>query len=147
MSIQFAFNIRSSERLNLRKLPAFFGGFRGTPRGDGYSKNMGHISGRAVLRQAFRRLEHEVPGKVARVLRSLRHPDSRWVRIPVGVLLILGGIFSILPFLGLWMLPLGLLLIAYDIPMLQKPVGRFTLWAIHKWASFRQRFFPEPPRG
>src|SRR4051812_15951953 len=81
------------------------------------SKSMGHQSGRAVLRLAFRRLEHEVPGKVARVLRSLRHPDSRWIRIPVGFLLILGGIFSILPFLGIWMLPLGLLLIAYDIPI------------------------------
>lgn len=111
------------------------------------SKSMRHEYGRAVLRQAFRRLEHEVPGKVARVLRGLRHPDSRWVRIPVGFLLILGGIFSILSFLGLWMLPLGLLLIADDIPILQKPVGRFTLWAIHKCASFRQRFFPERPPG
>jgi hypothetical protein len=100
-------------------------------------------SGKAVLRQAFRHLEHEVPGKVARVLRNLRHPDAKWVRIPVGFLLILGGIFSILPFLGLWMLPLGLLLIAYDIPMLQKPVGRFTLWAIHKWTGLRQRLFPD----
>lgn len=111
------------------------------------SKSMGHESGRAVLRRAFRRLEHEVPGKVARVLRSLRHPDSRWVRIPAGILLILGGIFAVLPFLGLWMLPLGLLLIAYDIPILQKPVGRFTLWALQKWTSFRQRYFPERPQG
>lgn len=110
------------------------------------SKGMTHESGRAVLRQAFRRLEHEVPGKVARVLRGLRHPDSRWVRIPMGILLILGGIFAILPFLGLWMLPLGLLLIAYDIPLLQKPIGRFTLWAIDKWTSFRQRFFPDRTR-
>ncbi len=111
------------------------------------SKSMGHQSGRAVLRQAFRRLEDEVPGKVARVLRSLRHPNSRWIRIPAGLLLILGGIFSFLPVLGLWMLPLGLLLIARDIPILQKPVGRFTLWSIQKWASLRQRFFPERPRG
>src|SRR5690349_25085979 len=114
---------------------------------------MKHATGRAILRQAFRRLEHEVPGKVARVLRSLRHPDSRWVRVPVGALLILGGIFSILPFLGLWMLPLGLLLIAYDVPFLREPVGRFTLWGIKKWASVRQRFFsrsseqaPQPVR-
>ena len=48
------------------------------------SKSMRHEYGRAVLRQAFRRLEHEVPGKVARVLRGLRHPDSRWVRISGG---------------------------------------------------------------
>lgn len=97
------------------------------------------------MRQAFRHLENEVPGKVARVLRSLRHPDSKWVRIPTGILLVLGGIFSILPFLGLWMLPLGLLLIAYDIPMLQKPVGNFMIWAIQKWAAFRQRYFSGRP--
>jgi hypothetical protein len=107
---------------------------------------MGTESGRAVLRRAFRHLEHEVPGKVARVLRNLRHPDARWVRLPVGLLLVLGGIFSILPFLGLWMLPLGLLLMAYDIPILQKPVGRFTIWAIRKWTALRERFFPQRPQ-
>jgi hypothetical protein len=103
-------------------------------------------SGRAVLRRALRSLEQEVPGKVARVLRSLRHPDARWIRIPAGMLLILGGIFSILPLLGFWMLPLGLLLIAYDVPILRKPVGRFTLWGIQKWAALRQRLFPGSPR-
>jgi hypothetical protein len=103
-------------------------------------------SGRAVLRQAFRHLEHEVPGKVARILRSLRHPEAKWIRLPVGVLFVLGGIFSILPIFGLWMLPLGLLLMAYDIPVLRKPVGRFTIWAVHKWASLRQRFFPRLPQ-
>jgi len=107
---------------------------------------MGTESGRAVLRRAFRHLEHEVPGKVARVLRNLRHPDASWVRLPVGLLLVLGGIFSILPFLGLWMLPLGLLLMAYDIPILQKPVGRFTIWAIRKWTALRERFFPQRPQ-
>ncbi|MBL0402595.1 hypothetical protein JKG68_01280 [Microvirga aerilata] len=104
-------------------------------------------NGKAILRRAFRQLEHEVPGRVARVLRSLRHPDSRWVRIPVGVLLVLGGIFSILPFLGIWMLPLGLLLIAYDVPVLRAPVGRFTIWGIRKWTALRQRYFPGQTKG
>jgi len=67
------------------------------------------------------------------------------MRIPGGVLLVLGGIFSILPFLGIWMLPLGLLLIAYDVAFLRRPVGRFTLWAATKWATFQQRFFRRPP--
>jgi hypothetical protein len=106
---------------------------------------MKNMSGRAVLRQAFRHLEHEVPGKVARVLRNLRHPQAKWIRMPVGILFVLGGIFSILPVLGLWMLPLGLLLMAYDIPLLRKPVGHFTIWAIRKWASLRQRLFPAGP--
>jgi hypothetical protein len=99
-------------------------------------------NGRGILRRAFKGLENEVPGQVARILRSLRHPQSRWIRIPAGLLLVLGGIFSILPFLGIWMLPLGLLLIAYDVPVLREPVGRFTLWGIGRWRELRARLFP-----
>ena len=102
-------------------------------------------NGKALLRRAFRRLEHEVPGKVANVLRRLRHPDARWIRIPLGVLLVLGGIFSILPLLGIWMLPLGLMLIAYDVPFVREPVARFTLWGIRKWEKLKQRLFPQQP--
>ncbi len=94
-------------------------------------------SGRIVLRRAFKHLEREVPERVGRQIRNLRHPDARWIRIPIGLLLIAGGVFSILPLLGIWMLPLGLLLIAYDVPFLRKPVGRFTIWGAAKWASFR----------
>jgi hypothetical protein len=93
--------------------------------------------GRQELRQAFRRFEKEVPAWIASAMRWLRHPDSRWVRIPVGVLLILGGVFAILPGLGIWMLPLGLLLLAADVPFLRRPVARFTVWSAEKWAAFR----------
>jgi hypothetical protein len=96
------------------------------------------VSSRALLRRAFRRLEEEVPRSAARALRRLRHPDARWIRLPLGGLLVLGGVFSILPVLGLWMLPLGLLLIAYDVPVLRRPVARFTLWGIARWRRWRQ---------
>ena len=79
--------------------------------------------GKRVLRDAFKRLEQEVPERVARIIRKLRHPDARWVRIPIGLLCIVAGFLWFLPVLGLWMLPLGLLLIAYDVPFLRKPVG------------------------
>jgi hypothetical protein len=95
-------------------------------------------SSRAVLRRAFKHLEQEVPDRIARQIRNLRHPRAQWIRIRVGLLLILGGVFSILPVLGIWMLPLGLLLIAYDVPFLRRPVGRFTIWSARKWATFRQ---------
>ncbi len=98
-------------------------------------------NGKATLRRAFKHLEREVPGKVAWTIRNLRHPHARWVRIPTGVLLVIGGVFSILPFLGIWMLPLGLLLIAHDVPLLREPVGRFTIWSIQRWETLRQRFF------
>jgi hypothetical protein len=53
--------------------------------------------------------------KVREVLRRLRRPGYRWVRIPVGVLLVVFGIFGFLPILGFWMIPLGLWLLAVDI--------------------------------
>jgi hypothetical protein len=40
--------------------------------------------------------------------------------------------------LGIWMLPLGLLLLAYDIPILRKPIGRFTIWSTWRWARLRR---------
>jgi hypothetical protein len=93
--------------------------------------------GKQVLRQAFKHLEREVPDFGARVIRSLRHPEARWVRIPLGALCIVGGVFSFLPVLGIWMLPLGFLLIACDVPFLRKPVGHFTIWAVRKWTALR----------
>ncbi len=104
-------------------------------------------SSKAVLRRAFRHLEGEVPESVGRQIRNLRHPNARWIRIPLGLLLILGGVFSILPLLGIWMLPLGLLLIAYDVPFLRRPVGRFTIWSAQRWASFQQWVKQKRGRG
>jgi len=96
--------------------------------------------GRQELRQAFRRFEREVPPWFGKALRRLRHPRSRWIRLPVGALLVAGGVFSILPVLGIWMLPIGLLLLAADIPLLRRPVARFTLWGSERWARLRDRF-------
>ena len=59
-------------------------------------------------------------------------------RGPLAILLIMGGIFSFLPVLGLWMLPLGLLLFAQDVPFLQKPIAGTLGWVERKWIE-RQR--------
>lgn len=96
--------------------------------------------GKRALRQAFRRIEQEIPPSIASALRWLRHPTSRWIRIPAGLLLIAGGVFSILPFLGIWMLPLGLMLLAADVPVLQKPMARFAVAMIDLWARLRARW-------
>jgi hypothetical protein len=45
--------------------------------------------------------------------------QRRIIRVPIACLLILGGFLWFLPILGLWMLPLGLLLLAVDVPGLQ----------------------------
>jgi hypothetical protein len=84
------------------------------------------------LDRHFARFESKLPARPARFVNWLRQPSSRLVRIPLAVLLILGGIFSILPVLGLWMLPLGLLLFAQDVPMLRPPLIRLLAWVERK---------------
>jgi hypothetical protein len=96
------------------------------------------IDHRAEIDRHFAWFETKLPPGPAKFVNWLRKPSSRLVRFPLGILLILGGIFSILPLLGLWMLPLGLILIAQDIPWLEKPVAQFLGWLERKWLD-RQR--------
>jgi hypothetical protein len=67
----------------------------------------------------------------------LRAPSSRWVRVPFGLLLIIGGIFGFLRVIGFWMAPLGALLIAQDVPFLRRPTLRALGWLEHKWKEWR----------
>jgi hypothetical protein len=93
--------------------------------------------GRRVLDEAYDGLEQEVPDRVARAIRWLRDPKARWVRIPLGVLFLIGGALWFLPVVGLELIPLGLLLIANDVPFLRKPVGRAMLWLEAKWRALK----------
>lgn len=43
-------------------------------------------------------------------------PKSAWLRVPIGILLIIFGILGFLPVLGFWMIPLGLAVLAIDYP-------------------------------
>jgi hypothetical protein len=74
------------------------------------------------------RLLARLPERWRNTLRWLRHPSARWARIPAALLLMLGGVLSILPILGLWMLPLGLILLAEDIPALHRARARLLDW-------------------
>src|SRR4030081_2359303 len=94
--------------------------------------------GRVELDRHFACFEGRLPPRLARFVGWLRKPSSRLVRVPLAILLIVGGIFSILPVLGLWMLPLGLVLFAQDVPILQKPIASMLGWIERKWIE-RQR--------
>lgn len=94
--------------------------------------------GTEKLDQAYEGLEQEVPDRVARAIRWLRKPQARWVRWPLGLLLIVGGFFAYLPILGIELIPIGLLLIAQDIPVLREPVGKAALWLENKWRDLRR---------
>jgi len=81
----------------------------------------------------LRRLLRRLPARMQAVTRWLRKPSSRWARIPAGIFLIIGGFLAILPVFGLWMLPLGLLLLADDIA----PLRRFRDRGLH-WLERRR---------
>lgn len=81
---------------------------------------------RTRLERLFMRLEARFP-RFAMIIYVLRQPHAMIVRIPLGILLVIGGLLSFLPVLGLWMLPLGLLLLAVDLPFLQRPMNGLLL--------------------
>ena len=41
------------------------------------------------------------------------------IRAVLGILFVVGGVFGFLPVLGFWMIPVGLVLIALDVPPLR----------------------------
>jgi hypothetical protein len=88
---------------------------------------------RADHDRRLRRLTRRLPGRLQAAIRWLRKPASRWARIPVGILLILGSFLAVLPFFGLWMLPLGLILLAEDIPPLRRFRDRALHWLERRW--------------
>jgi hypothetical protein len=97
----------------------------------------------ARLERQFHRISRQMPASRG-FLDWVRRPRLHIVRIPLALLLILGGIFSFLPVLGIWMLPLGLLVLAVDIPPLRRPVGdaivRLQRFIANTRRRFRERF-------
>ncbi|KKB77418.1 hypothetical protein VW35_14770 [Devosia soli] len=91
------------------------------------------------LNRLFDKLERKIPPKAAGLLSRIRRPEARWIRIPLGILLVLGGIFSFLPVLGIWMLPLGLLLLAVDLIFLQSPVNFSILRGSRYWTTWQRK--------
>jgi hypothetical protein len=92
----------------------------------------------ARFNRQFDRIGRRFPATI-RFLHWIRKPTVRLVRIPLAILLILGGIFSILPVLGIWMLPLGLLLLALDVPFLRRPLVGALLWTERKWTGWKRK--------
>lgn len=71
---------------------------------------------------------------------TLRRDSWFPLRFPVALLLIVGGLFSFLPVLGVWMLPLGFLLLAVDLPILRGPISVLIIRARRKSRILVHRF-------
>ena len=74
------------------------------------------------------RLIDRAPNRIRSTVRFLRQPSSRWLRIPAGSLLTVGGVLWFLPIAGFWMLPIGLALLADDVPPLRALRRRSLDW-------------------
>lgn len=81
------------------------------------------------------RLLDVLPSPIQRTYAWLIESGHWWARWPLGLLFVAGGFLWFLPILGLWMLPLGLLLLGQDIP----PLHRATLWLLGTVQSWWDR--------
>jgi hypothetical protein len=73
--------------------------------------------------------------------RHIHLPQSRFARVAVGAALVLGGVLGFLPILGFWMIPLGLLVLSIDIPVVRRGRRRLAVW----WARRRGRAVQSGP--
>lgn len=98
---------------------------------------------KARLARQFDVIKRRVPA-TARFVTWLQARNATIFRVQIAILMVLGGMFSFLPVLGLWMLPFGLMLLAVDLPFLQGPVTgaiirlrrRASIWA--RWRRIRR---------
>jgi hypothetical protein len=94
---------------------------------------------------AERRLEKlisRLPRGFAGFIHWVREPKLFWLRLPLGLALFVGGFLAILPLFGMWMTPLGLLLLAQDFPPVERGIYRLINWTAGK----RPHWFGERPR-
>ncbi len=54
------------------------------------------------------------------LLQRIRRNVPRGLRIVVGALLMVGGVFGFLPVLGFWMIPLGFMVAAMDVDLYRR---------------------------
>ena len=95
-----------------------------------------------------RRLHRQIDA-ISRSVPGMRHPVRslvagrlRLVRLPLGLILIAGGLGGFLPVLGFRMLPLGFLLLAIDLPALRPSVSAVAIRVrrrIRLWTRRRSR--------
>ena len=86
--------------------------------------------------EALERLAPPLRGPMS----TLRKDSWFPVRFPLALVLIAGGVFSFLPLLGIWMLPLGLLLLAVDLPVLRGPISVLIIRSRRKARHLARRW-------
>ena len=66
--------------------------------------------------------------KISFANRQFHLPESKPIRLGLGILLVAGGLVGFLPVVGFWMIPLGLLVLSVDIPAVRRQRRKLALW-------------------
>ncbi|KPQ06373.1 MAG: putative transmembrane protein (PGPGW) [Rhodobacteraceae bacterium HLUCCA12] len=74
---------------------------------------------------------------MAPLIAALHGRPGMMVRLPVAFLLLVGGLLGFLPILGFWMIPLGLLILAIDMPALRPVVSAAIIRIRRRWKTRR----------
>ncbi len=75
-----------------------------------------------------RRKPHPHERRLSMFGRSVTLPENQLLRMGLGVLLCLGGLLWFLPIVGIWMLPLGIMVLSVDIPFVRRHSRRVAVW-------------------
>lgn len=82
-----------------------------------------------ALDHEIERLEALLPPRMGKLLAYSQRPGSLHYRLPIAVLLVLGGCAGFLPILGFWMVPFGVMLIVQDVRPLRPLMSRAVAYA------------------
>ena len=66
--------------------------------------------------------------KIRFASRQFHLPQSKPIRLGLGILLIAGELVGFLPVVGFWMIPLGLLVLSVDIPAVRRRRRKLAVW-------------------
>jgi len=75
--------------------------------------------------------------------RSYRLPRTRLRRQMLGWAFVGGGVFSFLPILGAWMLPVGFVILSVDSPRLRRSRRRMTVKIARRWPRLNAMIAPK----
>lgn len=81
------------------------------------------------------------------VIAAIQNGWGPLVRLPLALTLISGGLLSFLPILGLWMLPLGVMVLAIDLPRLRPVVSASVIRLRRRWSVWRRSRRSRSPTG
>jgi hypothetical protein len=75
--------------------------------------------------------------------RRIPIPGHPILRLILGLVLVFGGFLGFLPILGFWMLPLGLVVLSVDFPMIRRwrrsVTVKMGLWLQRKYPEFARK--------